>query len=110
MDNLIKFNIDSLAEKLEMNPTYVPNENVSHKTLETAGEMFTYFNYCPNKLESIITNVMENGTPKDIILALSIPLKALPKVERKSMPQNVANMSEHGPFRGRLSVHKSTLK
>ena len=94
VDNLIKFNIDSLAEKLEMNPTSVPNENVSHKTLETAGEMFTYLNYCPNKLESIITNVMENGTPKDIILALSIPLKALPKVERKSINKILSKVME----------------
>ena len=79
VDNLIKFNIDSLAEKLEMNPTYVPNENVSHKTLETAGEMFTYLNYCPNKLESIIVQILENGTPKDILLAFSSILNSSPK-------------------------------
>ena len=94
VDNLIKFNIDSLAEKLQLNPTSVPKENVSHKTLQTAGEMFTYLNYCPNKLESIIVQILENGTPKDIILALSIPIKALRKVERKSITKILSKVLE----------------
>ena len=94
IDYFIKFNIDSLAEKLQLNPTSVPKENVSHKTLQTAGEMFTYLNYCPNKLESIIVQILENGTPKDIILALSIPIKALRKVERKSITKILSKVME----------------
>ena len=83
VDNLIKSNIDSLAEKLQLNPTSTPNENVSHKTLETAGEMFTYLNYCPNKLESIIVQILENGTPKDIILAFTREGFLLKKINPK---------------------------
>ena len=89
IDYFIKFNIDSLAEKLELNPTSVPNENVSHKTLETAGEMFTYLNYCPNKLESIIVQILENGTPKDILLAFSSILNSSPKNSIKRSSRNI---------------------
>ena len=89
VDNLIKFNIDSLAEKLELNPTSIPNENVSHITLETAGEMFTYLNYCPNKLESIIVQILENGTPKDILLAFSSILNSSPKNSIKRSSRNI---------------------
>ena len=85
----IKSNIDSLAEKLLLNPTSVPNENVSHKSLKTAGEMFTYLNYCPNiDLEDIITDVLENGTPKDIILAFISILKA----SKSSIKQSIRNL------------------
>ena len=89
VDDFIKSNIDSLAEKLLLNPTSVPNENVSHKSLKTAGEMFTYLNYCPNiDLEDIITDVLENGTPKDIILAFISILKA----SKSSIKQSIRNL------------------
>ena len=89
VDTLIKSNIDSLAEKLQLNPTSVPNETVSHKTLETAGDMFTYLNYCPNKLESIIVQILENGTPKDIILAFTSILNSSPKNSIKRSSRNI---------------------
>ena len=89
VDDLIKFNIDSLAEKLQLNPTSVPNANVSHKTLETAGEMFTYLNHCPNKLESLMVQILENGTPKDILLAFSSILNSSPKNSIKRSSRNM---------------------
>ena len=94
IDYFIKFNIDSLAEKLGLNPLSVPNENVSHKTLETAGEIFTYLNYCPDKLESIITNVLENETPKDIILAFISILKSSTNSIKQSMRNILSKVME----------------
>ena len=40
-DTDIQNNIKSLAKELKLNTLYIPNKNVSLKTLETAGEMFT---------------------------------------------------------------------
>ena len=94
IDYFIKFNIDSLAEKLGLNPLSVPNENVSHKTLETAGEIFTYLNYCPDKLESTITNVLENETPKDIILAFTSILKSSTNSIKQSMRNILSKVME----------------
>ena len=94
VEYFIKMNIDSLAEKLQLNPTSVPNENVSYKTLETAGEIFTYLNYCPDKLESIITNVLENETPKDIILAFTSILKSSTNSIKQSMRNILSKVME----------------
>ena len=43
----IQDNINSIASELQLNITSTVNQNVSYKTLQTAGDMFTYLNYCP---------------------------------------------------------------
>ena len=42
----IQENIDSLEKELKLNTSMISHKNVSFKTLETAGKMFTYLNYC----------------------------------------------------------------
>ena len=66
----ITSNVKTFAEKLKLNTSSTPNKNVSYKTLETAGEMFTYLNYCPPELELFTSYILGNETPKNMILAL----------------------------------------
>ena len=60
-----------MAEKLNVNATSTPKDNISHETLKTAAEIFTFLNYCPPKLLPLISNVLRTETPKNIILALT---------------------------------------
>ena len=77
-------NVKSFAEKLKLNTSSTPNKNVSYKTLETAGEMFTYLNYCPPELELFTTYLLKNEAPKNMILALIDFVKNSQNSEKES--------------------------
>ena len=77
-------NVKSFAEKLKLNTSSTPNKNVSYKTLETAGEMFTYLNYCPPELELFTSYIFGNETPKNMILALIHFMKTSQNSEKES--------------------------
>ena len=64
-----------MAAKLKLNPTYVRNKSVSDKISKTAAEMFTYLNFCPNKLQYFPKHLFHSGTPKEIILAMTSIMK-----------------------------------
>ena len=80
----ITSNVKSFAEKLKLNTSSTPNKYVSYKTLETAGEMFTYLNYCPPELELFTTYILGNGSPKDMILVLTHFMKTSQNSEKES--------------------------
>ena len=77
-------NVKSFAEKLKLNTSSTPIKNVSYKTLETAGEMFTYLNYCPPELELFTSYIFGNETPKNMILALIHFMKTSQNSEKES--------------------------
>ena len=85
-DNYIKGNIDHLAEELQLSPSSIPQDNISYELLQTAGEIFTYLNYCPPNILPLLTHILKTGTPKDIILALTSivknPLKIVKQISR----------------------------
>ena len=68
-------NINSLEAELKLNATYIPNVNVSYKTLQTSAEIFTYLNFCPTQFLSFMTLLIKTGSPKEIILALTKIIK-----------------------------------
>ena len=80
----ITSNVKSFAEKLKLNTSSTPNKNVSYKTLETAGKMFTYLNYCPPELELFTSYIFGNETPKNMILALIYFMKTSQNSEKES--------------------------
>ena len=85
-DKNIHNNINSLAAELYQNTTSRTNENISSKTLETAGEMFTYLNYCPSiipKHALISAYLFRTGTPREIILGLTSAIKISQNVHEK---------------------------
>ena len=82
--DLITSNVERFAEKLKLNTSSTPNKNVSYKTLETAGEMFTYLNYCPPELELFTSYILGNETPKNMILALIHFMKTSQNSEKES--------------------------
>ena len=74
----IQENIKSLEKELKLDTSLTPDKNVSFKTLETAGEMFTYLNYCPvliPKYLKIIAHLLQTGTPRKIIFGLKSVIK-----------------------------------
>ena len=70
-DEYILRNVESLEKELKLiNTSSLPDESVSDKTLQHAGDIWTYLNYCPPIEQLLITYILKNGTPKEIILAL----------------------------------------
>ena len=82
-EKIIQENINSLEKELKLNTSLTPNKNVSFKTLETAGEMFTYLNFCPPKYLRMITYLFRTGTPKEIIFGLTSIVKTSKKLAEK---------------------------
>ena len=83
-------NINSLAEKLNVNATSTPKDNISRETLETAGAIFTYLNYCPpKKLLPLILNLLRTETPKNIIMALT-SIKETKDESKKNIVKKIA--------------------
>ena len=74
----------SLAKELDLPLSYTPHEKVKDETLQTAGEMFTFLNYCPDTFESLISHIIKTGRPKEMILALTSTIKSSRKVVKKS--------------------------
>ena len=84
----MKDNNDILAKELKLNTTTTPNDNVTYETLKTAGEMFIYLNYCPDRLLPLMEHILNNEKPKDIILALT-SIKKYPKVSTKESSEKI---------------------
>ena len=75
----IQDNINSIASELQLNITSTVNQNVSFKTLRTAGEMFIYLNYCPPYIPInalLCAYLFKTGTPREIILAFTSVMKS----------------------------------
>ena len=86
-DRNIQKNINSLAEDLNLNTTSIPNKFVSDTSLQSAGEMFTYLNYCPliiPKYALLSAYLFKTGTPREIILALTSAIKTSQNVDEKN--------------------------
>ena len=83
-DDDVKSNIDYFAKELKLDPSSIPNNRVSYQTLEVAGEVFTYLNYCPPNLIPLITHILKTETPKDIILAFTSIMKTSDRRVRES--------------------------
>ena len=82
-------NVDNLEKELKLvNTSNSPNENVSYKTLQNAGEIFTYLNFCPPKEQLLITYILKNETPKEIILGL-INFKNHPKISVRESTRKI---------------------
>ena len=64
-------NIDSVEKELELNSSYIPSDSVSYETIQTAGEMFVFLNYCPPTLVLEISHLFKTRTPNEMILALT---------------------------------------
>ena len=78
----IRKNTNSIAAELKISTTSTLNKNISHKILQTAGEMFTFLNHCPPKL---FLDIFKNGTARDIILALTSVIKTLENANDKKL-------------------------
>ena len=77
-DENIEENINRVTKELKLNTSLTPDKNISFKTLETAGEMFTYLNNCPGlipKYLRIIAHLFQNGTSREIIIGLKSIIK-----------------------------------
>ena len=88
LSNYMKDNNDILAKELKLNTTTTPNDNVTYETLKTAGEMFIFLNYCPDRLFPLMEHILNNEKPKDIILALTSITK-YPKASTKESSEKI---------------------
>ena len=79
--------INSLAAELKLKPTFIPDKNTSYEILKTAGEMFTYLNYCPPTIPKFLkfsAYLFQTETPKEIILGLKSLIDTLQDSAEKS--------------------------
>ena len=83
--NVIQENQNKVEKELEFNAKTTLYENVSERTLQTAAEMFTYLNQCPqeHKLLSFYKDLFKSASPKDIILALTSVMKTTNNLEKE---------------------------
>lgn len=82
----IQENMNSLFEELKLNPTSTPDTNIPSQTLQTAGQMFTYLNYCPTAIPKHLllrAYLFQTATPKEIILALISIIKTSQNLTEK---------------------------
>ena len=85
----LRYNVLSVLEEVGFNKTFPTHyKNVSAKTLENAGKMFTYLNSCPPiKVHDFYRDLFETATSKEIMLALINILKTSQNYEKKSVHQ-----------------------
>ena len=76
----IKQNINALSKRLNLTPTSVVKRNISQETLQFSFEIFTYLNFCPPKFYFAIEHIVKTGTPKEIILGLTLFKSLSPKI------------------------------
>ena len=70
---------ESQLENIEFNETIL---NITDEdTLQTAGEMFIYLTYSPNRFMFLVKHLFMHSTTKDIILTLNNAMKTLPNNE-----------------------------
>ena len=81
----IRYNIKSLAKELKLKTTTSTTNNVSDKILQTAGEMFTYLNYCPPKYLYFVKNLIETRSPNEIIFGLISAKMTLHNLKQSSV-------------------------
>ena len=67
-------NNDKVEERLSTNSSYDIYDNITKETFANAAKMFTYLNYCPNRLLHLYQKLFENN-PTKILLALTNILK-----------------------------------
>ena len=79
-------NINSLAGKMKLETISVTKENISNETLKNAATIFTYLNYCPPKISSLIHHMFKTGTLKGIILAL----KSIMQTSKNNLDKQVS--------------------
>ena len=72
-EKMLKKNNFMMETKLGMTSNYKILENVKKETLQLAAEMFTYLNFCPKKLDSVLMyqQIFKKASAKDILLALN---------------------------------------
>ena len=72
---IVRDMIDDLAFQLESNAISFPRtENISNTTLNTAGEMFLYINFCPDSLKPWLLfyeDLFEKHLATNILLTLN---------------------------------------
>ena len=89
-DYNIKININKLEEELKINSTFTtyPKQNMTFEHLNRAAELWTYLNFCPPKELSfkmipVVIHVLERGSPRDIITALTRIMKTTKDAEKQ---------------------------
>ena len=78
-------NQNKVEKELGINAKSTTYKNVSERTLQTAAEMFTYLNQCPqeHKLLSFYKDLFKSAPLKDVILALTSIMKTTNNLEKE---------------------------
>ena len=90
----IKNSMKNVAEKLELNITATPYENVTDDILNTAVEMYTYLILCPPKILQLYQNLFKDSSPNQILLALSSIIKATQNADKESTKEIFTKVME----------------
>ena len=74
-DSRIEKIINMVEDKLKINSSVTPHENLTGDTLQIAGEMFIYLSICPHKLLPFYYDLFKTASPEQIALALTSVIK-----------------------------------
>ena len=83
----VKKNVREIEKKMNINMTSKPSPSMSRKTIDAAGDMFTYITFCSNEIKSMSNSYksfLEKLSAKDILLSLLTKTKLSSSVNRKA--------------------------
>ena len=74
-DDLITGNFETFEKKLNINMMINNRNNITKQTLKTAAEVFTYLNFCPNRLFYFVRDILKYESSRNILLSLASIMK-----------------------------------
>ena len=116
--------INIVEDKLKINASVTPHENVTGETLQTAGEMFIYVSVCPHALISFYHDLFKTSSSREILLALTSIMKTSQNSAKETSVKLFSKLLKNSvqfdniqgipskiksPYEGKISLFKSRL-
>ena len=76
-------NIQEIEKELKLDENIDSIRNISRSDIQTAGNMFTYLNYCPPLIVRLYKILLKSATTREMIVAMSNIIKTSRKTEKK---------------------------
>ena len=83
--SLLKTNIEQIEENLNLNISSLVYENVTIETVDVAGKMFLYLNFCPDaKFLLFLEDLFKTASLQNMLLSLTSITKTSQNAVQKS--------------------------
>ena len=87
-------NVEVVEEKLGLNKSSDPLENVTEEILKTSAKMFSYLNYCPARISLFYKKLFKISSSREIVLSLASILKTSKGLEKQIVQEIWSKVTE----------------